>query len=172
MSKDEFREPMKTILFVCTANIARSPMAEALFNEKLKALKLVDRYRACSAGTWARNGRPAAQFGQRVMWARGLDIRHHRSRLITSEMVADVDLILTMEIGQKEALRFEFPEKKDKIFTLAELTGHAYDIPDPFGQGQQAFETTARELEELINKGMEKIIALASQEAGNTGDGT
>ena len=137
-------------------------MAEALFNEKLKALKLADRYQACSAGTWARDGRPAAQTGQRVMQARGLNISHHCSRMITGEIVANADLILTMEIGQKEALRFEFPEKKEKIFTLTELVGQAYDVSDPFSQGMKAFEATARELEELIDQGMEKIITLAS----------
>ena len=74
---------MKNILFVCTANIARSPMAEALFNKKMSELGLTDQYRANSAGTWARNGNLAAAEGQKVMQARGLDTSAHRSRVVT-----------------------------------------------------------------------------------------
>lgn len=153
---------MHQILFVCTANIARSPMAEALFNHLVMEKGQADQYEAQSAGTWGRDGVPPAPKGVEVMANRHIDIRSHRSRGITGEIIAPADLILTMEQGQKEALQIEFPHKKAKIFMLTELIGPPYDVSDPYGNGLEAFQETAQELENIIAKGIDKILQLAS----------
>jgi len=143
---------MRQILFVCTANIARSPMAEALFNQIVTEKGLADQYEARSAATWGRDGFPAASEGIEVMSERGIDMRSHRSRVVTEEIIGSADLILTMEQGHKEALQIEFRPHKEKIYMLTEVVGPAYDIPDPYGRGMEAFQETAQELEAIIEK--------------------
>ncbi len=153
---------MKRILFVCTANIARSPMAEAMFNKKMADLGLADQYQARSAGTWARDGNRAPADGQQVMAARGLDTGPHRSRVVSNEIMAGADLILTMEAGHKEALRIEFPGARAKIFMLTELVGPGYDIRDPYGRQLADYEVVAAELENLLGRTLDKILELAA----------
>ena len=152
---------MKKILFVCTANIARSPIAEVMFNKIIGDLGLSDQFQASSAGTWARNGNHAAADGQKVMLDRGLDTSSHRSRVVTRKIMEDADLILTMESGHKEALQVEFPNQRDRVFVLTEMVGPAYDIGDPYGRFLEHFERTADEIDRILEKGMEKILALA-----------
>jgi protein-tyrosine-phosphatase len=151
---------MKTILFVCTANIARSPMAQILFNSKIVEMGFDKYYQGESAGSWAIDGIPAAIEGQQVMRQRGLELSTHRSRGVTQEIIDNADLVLTMETGQKEALQIEFPEKRSKIYLLSEIIGKIYDIEDPFNRGEKAFEETAQELEDILAKGINKIIEL------------
>jgi protein-tyrosine-phosphatase len=155
---------MKTILFVCTANIARSPMAEALLNQMVKEKGLDDQYRAESAGTWGLDGFMAAEDGQLVMRERGLDTSSHRSRVVSEEIVQNADLILAMEAGHVEALKIEFWSKEDSIYLLSEMAGPAYDIRDPHQRGRARFEATAQELEGILENGFEKILELASKE--------
>jgi len=130
---------MRNILFVCTANIARSPMAEALFNHLMAEKGLADQFQAQSAGTWGWDGAQAATEGVEVMANRNIDIRSHRSRIVTAEIITVADLILTMEQGQKESLQIEFPTKKETIHMLTELVGLPYDIHDPYGKGLETF---------------------------------
>ena len=138
-------------------------MAEALFNQMINARGLDDLYRAESAATWGINGLPAAEDGQRVMLEMGLDTSKHRSREVTPEIVQKADLILAMESGHVEALKFEFWNKEDKIFLLSEMAGPPYDIRDPFRSGIKRFRATAQELEEILENGIEKILELASE---------
>jgi protein-tyrosine-phosphatase len=154
---------MKTILFVCTANIARSPMAEALFNQMVREQGLENQYRAESAATWGLDDMPAAYDGQQVMLERGLDTSTHRSRVITLEIVEKADLILAMEMGHVEALKFEFQFKEDKIHFLSEMAGPAYDIEDPYRRGIESFKAAAQELSLILEVGIEKILELASE---------
>jgi len=153
---------MKTILFVCTANIARSPMAEALFNKKIDDMGLHEKYQAISAGNWARYGIPAPPDGQQVMKDRGLDTSTHLSQPVTLEMMESVDVVLTMEAGHKEALRVEFPWSENKVFMISEMVDSETGIDDPFTLGLERFEETAQELDDILEHGMAKILELAS----------
>jgi len=153
---------MRTILFVCTANIARSPIAQALFNKMMQNMGLDNQYRAASAGTWTVDGIPAPPDGQRVMRNRGLDTSMHRSREISSRIVENADLILTMEAGHKEALQIEFPEKHSRTFLITEMVGSQNDIRDPYKRGLDEFERTAQELNIILDQGINTILELAS----------
>jgi protein-tyrosine-phosphatase len=90
----------------------------------------------------------------------GLDISHHRSRVVTWEIVIGADLILTMECGHAEAMRFEFRKKKHQVYQLTEVVGPPYDIDDPFGRGQARFRVTAQEIVEILERGFDRIMAL------------
>lgn len=151
---------MPHVLFVCTANICRSPVAQAILRERLK-----EGWTVTSAGTWATEGRGAAENSRLVLAERGIDLDDHRSQMIDEEMVASADLVLCMETGHAEALRTEFSHYADKIFMLSEMVGKQFSIADPYGEPKEAYERMAREVEELIDEGLPLIIELAGENA-------
>ena len=97
---------MPSILFVCTANICRSPLVEALFRDMVSDEPV--EWKVESAGTWALTGEPVAQKSQQVLAERNLDASKHHARSVTLELLSSFNLILTMEKGHKEALQEEF----------------------------------------------------------------
>ena len=151
---------MPAILFVCTANICRSPMASAIFNEMLKENQASGEWQVESAGTWALDGQSVADGSQSVMGERGLDISDHRSISVSEELLQSFDLILTMEWGHKEALRTEFPEIANRIHLLSEMANQTGNVDDPYGGPISGYEETASEIEELLEAGYEKILRL------------
>ncbi len=106
------------ILFVCTGNTCRSPMAEALFREIAGAGE--SGFQVISAGTSAGRGVPAAEEAVQVLKEKGIDLSEHQSRPITEELLKEADLILTMTRSHKESLLQLEPGVGDKVFTLKE----------------------------------------------------
>jgi len=153
---------MPSVLFVCTANICRSPMAMALFRSRVENAQ--DEWRVESAGTWAMEGRPPAKFTQAVLQTRGLDVSDHRSRSVSKEMLSEFNLILTMENNHKTALKVEFSEYESNIYMLSEMIGEQYDIQDPIGGSMEDFEITARDLEKILEEGYRTIKRLAQSD--------
>ena len=143
-----------TILFVCSGNTCRSPMAMALF--RLKGTEV----RAESAGIFAADGQPASPEAVKACKLLGADLSGHRSRRITPEIIEDSDIIAAMTLSHKmQLLLAGCPE--EKAFTLSELTGIPGDIPDPFGQSQEVYNRTAQELLKHVDR-------LAQKLGGNT----
>lgn len=149
---------MPTVLFVCTANIIRSPIASALFAQKLEYRGLSKSWQAASAGTWAREGYQAAREGQELLRLLGLDLSHHRSRMVNETLLKNAELVLVMEKGHKEALQFEFPAYKDRIYLLSEMCGVESEVRDPVGGTREDFEETIREIDFWLSQGFSKII--------------
>lgn len=149
---------MPAVLFVCTANICRSPMAVGIFNKILEENKPEGDWRVESAGTWGLDGEPAAAGSLAVMNNKGIDISEHRARRVNQELLQAFDLILTMESGQKESMRMEFPESSDRIFLLSEMVDQKQDVDDPYGGVFSEYEHAAEEIEEYLLDGFDTII--------------
>jgi protein arginine phosphatase len=151
---------MPSVLFVCTANICRSPMAMAIFRSKIG--QGIDSWRIESAGTWAIDGEPVNQKVLQVVSERGMDLSEHRSRSTTSELLRSFNVILTMEQGQKEALQVEFPEVAKRVYLITEMVGSMYNVHDPVGGPIDGFRITADEIDNILTSGFDRIIQLAS----------
>jgi protein-tyrosine-phosphatase len=122
------------ILFVCTGNQIRSPLAAAIFKRHLFESGLQNGYRVESAGTWTLPGQSAAALARVTALRMGFNLEEHRSRLVEIGILSEARLVIVMEHGQKEALEVEFPRVRGKVHLLSQLAGAPpYDIPDPAG---------------------------------------
>jgi protein-tyrosine phosphatase len=151
---------MCSVLFVCTANICRSPMAMGLMRSRLGPDQ--EDWQVASAGIWAQPGIPPARNTLEVLRSRGIDLGDYGSRSVTYEMIQDFNLILTMERNHRDALRSAFPQYRNKIFMLSEMINDMTDVVDPVGGPLAGFEDTAREIETILDKGYGRIQRLAA----------
>jgi protein-tyrosine-phosphatase len=152
---------MFSVLFVCTANICRSPMAMGLLQVMLSSGS--DQWHIEPAGVRALAGYPAAANSLAVVKQRGGDISQHSSRVITRELMAEYKVILVMERGHKEALQAAFPRYAGKVFLLSELIGQSTDIADPIGGPLVEFEETAKEIDDILHQGMDQLRRYAAE---------
>ncbi len=153
---------MPTVLFVCTANRYRSPIAAACFEAELQQREADKDWTTLSAGTWTVDGLPPLPEAIQKADELGLDIRDHRSRLITSAMIKQADLVLVMDRGQLEALQNEFHSFKSKIFLLSEASrGIQDEIPDPVQHPGE--REVATDICSLIRIGFERLCDQAIQ---------
>ena len=154
---------MPVILIICTGNICRSPMAEVLLQARLARDKAREDWRVASAGVWTRDGWPASEHAIAEMAQRGLDLRNHYSRNVTHEMMVEADLALAMTQNHADALAAAFPDCVHKVHLFSEMAGPAYSIRDPYGGTRAEYAYTAKELEQLVENGYERIVALVKE---------
>lgn len=140
---------MKKILFVCTGNTCRSPMAAAIANHFFKnhGLDAV----AASCGVFAQDGAEASAHAAAVMVARGLCVDGHRAKKISPEDLAEADLIIAMTKGHKAHLLALMSDFVEKIQTFGELCEiKTVDISDPFGGSEAVYQACAAQISEYI----------------------
>lgn len=151
---------MPRIVFVCTKNQFRSPLAAAMLRRELATRNMPGEWIVDSAGSWVADLAPATPEALIEAAKRGLDLSTHTSTGIEGIHREQIDLFLVMEKGQKESILVDFPKLKDKTFLLSELTGVSFSITDPYVTGESCSEI-ASEIETLIQGNVDKIIALA-----------
>jgi len=153
------------ILFVCMANICRSPMAEYLLRSLCAGRSPGNPVgvEVRSAGLMNTTGTDASDQVLMVMRERGIDMSRHKAKQVDSELVDWADLILCMEQFHLEAMQKEFPRACAKIYLLTEYCGSSGDIIDPTGRNYRFFSECANQMEELLCRLLDKLPAAASR---------
>ncbi len=149
---------MKKVLFVCTGNICRSPMAEGFFRDLTKER---GGYEALSAGIGAINGQPPSTHAVTALAEENIDITAQRSCQLTAEMVAGADFIFGMTRGHIEGVLLFFPQAADKAFLVREfvqdLPTGSKDIADPIGGDLAVYKQCRDQIKQGINALMEFV---------------
>jgi protein-tyrosine-phosphatase len=154
-----------TILFVCTGNLCRSPMAEGIFKTLLQLDGKDSLYGARSAGTWTTDGQSASALAVQAMKELDVDISAHSAHHLTNRDVDGASLVVVMGRDHKEALLAEIPQAREKIVLLSELAGERHDIADPYGSDSlQLYRECASEIDRLLREGYSRILELAGNE--------
>ncbi len=148
---------MKTILLVCTGNICRSPLGQALFQRKLDAIH-PSSFRVKSAGTGAWEGASVSEGAYLVSLENGFDLSGHRAQLLTTVLVNEADLIFTM--ARHHRVRALELGGNGKTYLLGEYAGESgpdAEVPDPFGGDIEIYRQTFDELDQFINIAVEQV---------------
>lgn len=142
---------MKNVLFVCTGNTCRSPLAEVLFRDLVKD---ATDYEVGSAGTGAFSGQNASRHSVSLAKSKGLDLSKHQSRAVTIDLIEKATHIFALGRSHLSALLSDYPEAEDKIYLLSEFTAddrlRGRDVSDPFGGDLEEYREMQEHLEQLL----------------------
>jgi glycine hydroxymethyltransferase len=151
---------VKNVLFVCTGNICRSPIAEGLFCRLIGNRKDIE---VASAGVHAVRGQPPSLYAVEVCAEEGTNISHLRSQPLTGALVDQATHIFAMTGAHVETIQTLFPQSAEKTFLLREFeepgTTVWRDVPDPIGLGREVYEDCAR----IIKNALPGVLAFVEQ---------
>jgi len=152
---------LKHVLFICTGNTCRSPMAEGLFREAVAGR---DDYEVSSAGVAASKGTSCNPETAALLKKRGAALEHFGSRQVSNAVLAAATHVFAMTRGHLQTLESRFPEYADKFYLICEFVppsnkGECADVLDPIGLGRRAYEEVA----EMFDIAIPPIIAYIDQ---------
>ena len=152
---------MLSIVFICTGNTCRSPMAEWISKKYIRELHLEDEVKVSSAGVAAWGDAPISQGANRALLRRQVEeASAHRARLIDQAILEEADLVLTMSDSHRRSLIDLYPPYHKKIYNLLSYAiGIPGDIADPFGGGDDVYEEAAKQIENACRELLLKIKA-------------
>jgi len=151
---------VKNVLFVCTGNICRSPIAEGFFRRLTGNRKDIE---VASAGVHAVRGQPPSVYAVEVCAEEGTDISDLRSQPLTGALVDRATHIFAMTGAHLETIQTLFPQSAEKTFLIREFeqpgTTVWRDVPDPIGLGREVYEGCAR----IIKNALPSVLAFVEQ---------
>ena len=152
---------MKNVLFVCTGNVCRSPMAEGLFRKLVAERKDIA---IQSAGLSAGRGLPASQHAILALSEEGVDLMNFRSKPVSEELVRQATHIFVMTRDHKRLLELFFPEAGEKTYLLREFEPGSPDVPDPIGLGREIYERCR----DVLKKALPSLLQLIENQPMTT----
>lgn len=148
--------PVRNVLFVCARNLCRSPLAEAYFRDKAKKESVL--ISASSAGIETLPGRPAHNLAREVAGQFGVSLESHAARQLYQKLLEQSDLILVMEVSQKDRLARLYPRERHKIFVLGRFCGSGpLDIADPHRGTRDDFRICFERIKNSCDRLIEKL---------------
>lgn len=149
---------MKNILFVCTGNTCRSPMAVGMVEKALGKQKGI---RLLSAGVIASNGLPASPNAIKVMAEEGIDISTHQTLPLTRDLVERADIIFVMTQWHKLEVIGLLEKPGKEVYLVKEFaekhSNNNFDIQDPIGKPVEIYRQCRDELKECMSGIVKKI---------------